>query len=152
MKFLKILSLSFCALLLGCGSNSFEDAFNPFTGSKEKATKWRDQGGLDKQKNFYGVNIVSITSRFQENGMPASLRMEVDSGTSPESMRNALAKACQANSSEFRLVPNFPRGSILKFPIGEKPGLGMSYKLSCIYEGDLKLMHISSSLSDPNQK
>lgn len=148
----KITSLAVIVLLLSAcgGENTLEGAFNPYTGSKEKSAKWRDQGGLDKQNKFYGVVVTSMTSRFQQNGMLDTLEMAVDGPTSPEAMRKALAKACKASDTDFKLVPNFPRGSVRMYPEGSDPVLGTKYRLVCIYEGDTKKLYISSSLISAN--
>ena len=154
MKNTIILATFFSIILSGCGGdNSFESAFNPYTGSKEKADKWRDQGGLDKQNKFHGVSVTNISYRFQNNGMLDNVEMKVEGATSPEDMRKALGRACKAKDSDFSRVPNFPRGSVRMYPQGSDPVLGTIYKLACIYEGDTKKLYISSSLTTatPNQ-
>jgi hypothetical protein len=148
-------ALIIVCLLSACGkggNNPFEEAFNPFTGTKEKAFKFRDEVGLEKSHNFYGVEVSDFKSTFQTTGMLEHLAITVDYGTTPAAMRNALAKACQSDSAEFVINPNYPRGSIRKFPNGNSPALGVTYDLACIYEGDTRRMHIYSSLKSPNQK
>ena len=151
MKIKHIVIFLLTVSLYGCGGdNSFESAFNPFTGNKAKADIWRDQGGLDKKNNFYGVNVSNISYTFQANGMVDQLTLVVDSGTSPETMRKALVKACRTNDSAFQRVPNYPRGGVWLFPNGSSPGLGKLYDLSCIYEGDTQKMYIYSKLKSSN--
>jgi len=147
MKSKLVYTVFLTSMLFGCGvENSFEGAFNPYTGSKDKANAWRDQGGLDKQSSFYGVSVVGISYRFQPNGMLDNVTMTVESGTSPEAMRKALSKACKAQDDQFVRVPNYPRGSVWLFPNGSSPVLGTTYDLNCTYGGDTRKLYIFSSM------
>lgn len=167
---IKVLLLVLCVFFSGCSENtsstpstpstpstssvstslnSLEAAYDPFVGTREKNDVFVDKGGLNSEYSFYGVKLDRLQANFQENGMIESVEMDVVPGTSPESMRNALAKACRESSDSFERVPGKPRGSIRKFPKNSTE-LGVTYDLACIYEGDTGKMYISSSLKSRN--
>jgi len=82
--------------------NVFEDAIDPFTGSREKWSQFTDNGGLNSQNDFYGMPVQGISVQWTDGKTVRMALMTVSKSVSPKQIREALNKSCQTAEADWQ--------------------------------------------------
>lgn len=129
-------------ILSACGSkNAFESAIDPKDGSEAKVAKWKDDGGLNKLNEFYGVKISEVSVSFRNDKIKTVI-MYASKSYAPKEVRAALSKVCGGGDSEWKISDDWDRAM----------GMYETPAISCRYiamSGDSK-WELSYSLKDVN--
>jgi hypothetical protein len=131
-----LIILIFAVLIVGCGeksttsspinntniatqitNNAFEDAINFKTGNKKAWDSFKDNGGLNKLNDLYGLSITSISATWNnETGQFTGALMQADaSSTSPKDVRASLSKVCGITEGDWTIRTDYePTGKAIK--------------------------------------
>lgn len=86
------------------GNPLLEAAIDPFAGTIEKWSEFKDVGGLNKNNYFYGVPLVGLQVQWHEGKTVRLALMYVSKSVSPKEIRAALNKACRTKESDWKKV------------------------------------------------
>jgi len=116
--------------------NLLEDSIDPKFGSRIKFSKFIDEGGLNTQSTFYGLNIKSLQGQWTSSGTPKVIVMRISGATSPKSIRTALNKVCNSNHDDWHISD-----------VVNKNGNVTNGQLNCAYISDDYGFEISYSIN-----
>ena len=79
-----------------------EQAANPMTGTRALWSKFIDEGGLNYNNNFYGLEVTNINVQFEGEKIKLAL-LNVSSSVAPKTIRSALANVCKIKDEEWKI-------------------------------------------------
>jgi hypothetical protein len=97
--------------------NLLEKAIDIKSGNKKIWDAFKDEGGLNKQNNLYGLSItsLSVTWNSQTGNFTGALMQAMNSNTSPKEVRIALSKVCDLEDSDWVIRSDYePTGTAKK--------------------------------------
>ncbi len=81
--------------------NVFEEAIDPFTGSREKWSTFKDEGGLNKVSDFYGLPVSSVNVSFKDDTSIKFFLLAVRKSVAPKDVRAALNVVCKTKETDW---------------------------------------------------
>ena len=89
--------------------NLLEQVVSPLTGTRALWNKFKDEGGLDSNSDFYGLNITNISVKFIDDKVSFAL-LNTSKSTAPKQIRASLANVCKGRDDDWK----FENGSLTK--------------------------------------
>jgi hypothetical protein len=97
--------------------NLLEKAIDVKKGNKKDWDTFKDEGGLNKLNNLYGLNITSLSVTWdnQTGNFTGALMQATNSNTSPKEVRASLSKVCDLEESDWTFRTDYePTGKAKK--------------------------------------
>ena len=97
--------------------NAFEAAIDTQNGNKDLWDSFKDNGGLNKLNDLYGLNVTSISASWEGSTkkFKGGLMQALASTTSPKEVRAALSKVCGLEESDWKFRTDYePTGTATK--------------------------------------
>ena len=97
--------------------NLLEKSIDIKSGNKKNWDAFKDEGGLNKQNNLYGLSVtsLSVTWNSQTGDFSGALMQAMSSDTSPKDVRIALSKVCGLEESDWTVRNDYePTGTAKK--------------------------------------